>query len=238
MAKKPGAGVCVHCLRYFHKRNWDHVMPRSWYPTSTPINMEKWKIPTCIKCNSEYGVLEEDMFTLLALTIERSASSAGIHERALRSIDPRQGTSKGDRKSRLAKRNRIMTSIMKGRDIPEVGVYPGLGERWKRPVGDQIGVEIPAEYFVKFSEKITRGIHFIETGELIEPPYKISFYAGEQDAIKPVSNIIRTTGSRYARGPGLEIHRAVPHDDPKMSMSEITLFGEVIMYSCVDNFDD
>ena len=58
--KKLGPGKCVHCLKDVEERNSDHVFPESWYPDSTPPNLEKWQIPSCIPCNSEYGKLEQD----------------------------------------------------------------------------------------------------------------------------------------------------------------------------------
>src|SRR5947208_16017660 len=37
-----GLGKCVHCLKDVAERNSDHVFPASWYPDSTPPNLEKW----------------------------------------------------------------------------------------------------------------------------------------------------------------------------------------------------
>lgn len=57
MAKNPDKGKCVHCLTDPVDRNWDHMFPKSWYPDTTPENLEKWQIPSCIACNARYGKL-------------------------------------------------------------------------------------------------------------------------------------------------------------------------------------
>jgi hypothetical protein len=44
-------GKCVHCLQDPVELTWDHVLPVSWYPTTTPPNLEKWQIPSCWPCN-------------------------------------------------------------------------------------------------------------------------------------------------------------------------------------------
>ena len=48
-------GRCVHCLHEVDAITDDHLFPRSWYPTTTPQNLEKWKFPACGRCNREYG---------------------------------------------------------------------------------------------------------------------------------------------------------------------------------------
>jgi hypothetical protein len=61
MAKNPGRGQCVHCLKGTQERNWDHVFPKSWYPDTTGADTEKWQIPSCLSCNDRYGKLECDL---------------------------------------------------------------------------------------------------------------------------------------------------------------------------------
>ena len=124
---------------------------------------------------------------MLALSVERSYSSAGIYEKALRAIDPTAAKTKKDRKARLNKRKRVFDAILPGEKIPEKSVYPGLGERWDRPNNNQIGIVVPTHYFEKFCYKVTRGIHFIETGKLIKPPYEISFFPMNSETAGAVS---------------------------------------------------
>ena len=69
MAKRPEPGKCIHCLVEFEKLNWDHVFPESWYPDTTPNDLYKWKIPSCIKCNDDYGRIEKDLMIRIGLCL-------------------------------------------------------------------------------------------------------------------------------------------------------------------------
>ena len=234
LAKKPGPGTCVHCLGEFDVRNWDHVLPRSWYPTSTPQNLHKWQIPTCKKCNSDYGKLEEELLVMLALTVTpRTEKSSGIYERALRSIDQSAGKDQRDKRARKARLEKIKQTMLEGREIPNEGIYPGLGERWNRTPEDQTAIMIPEAHIRKFCEKIVRGITFIESHDFIKPPFQIDFYALDEDGANPIKDILERHGTRYVRGPGFEVIRVVPADEPRASIFKITIFGEFVMYAMV-----
>ena len=70
MAKRPPPGKCVHCLSDKVERTWDHVFPQAWYPDTTPAHLYKWQIPACLRCNKEYGEMEDDLLFRLALCID------------------------------------------------------------------------------------------------------------------------------------------------------------------------
>ena len=115
MAKKPKAGKCVHCLKDPVERNWDHVFPESWYPDTTPPNLEKWKIPSCIPCNDSLGVMEDDLFVLLAHALDPyHPGSAGLYDRAKRAIDPEAGKDERDRQARASRQRRFLQSVLVG----------------------------------------------------------------------------------------------------------------------------
>lgn len=89
-SKNLGQGKCVHCLKEVEERNSDHVFPESWYPASTPPDVEKWQIPSCIPCNSDYGKLEQDFLIKVGLCLDpHHPASASIVQKALRSVKPR-----------------------------------------------------------------------------------------------------------------------------------------------------
>jgi hypothetical protein len=56
----------MHCLKHPVQLDWDHVFPESWYPKTTPPNLEKWKVPSCIPSNSALGVIEDRLLIQLA----------------------------------------------------------------------------------------------------------------------------------------------------------------------------
>jgi hypothetical protein len=40
------------------------------YPDTTPENLEKWQIPSCLECNQRLGKLENDLIGRIALTLD------------------------------------------------------------------------------------------------------------------------------------------------------------------------
>ncbi len=172
---------------------------------------------------------------LLSFAVEpRTPASSGIYERAMRSIDESKGRGKRDRLARRARKERIMEYLTFGHDIPEQGIYPYLGERWGRPKSEQVAVRLPAKHIERLCEKIVRGIHYLEHQELIEPPFEIQFFALDDEGAKPIRDLLEQHGKRYTRGPGFEVIRIVPVDEPKASMQEIRIFGEFVMFAVVE----
>lgn len=236
MARKPGPGKCVHCLGDFQIRNWDHVLPRSWYPTSTPLNLEKWQIPSCEKCNSDYGKLEEELLFNLAYTVTpNTPASSGIYERAVRSADESLGKNERDRMARRARRQKVLQTIRCGNEVPNEGIYPGLGERWDSPKEDQAAFAILVDDIKRLCEKFVRGITYIENDAFIEPPFSVEFYALDQEGAEVINTLLDRHGSVYTLGPGFEVVRVVPCDEPRASMFKITVFSEFVMYAVVSD---
>lgn len=232
--KRPPIGKCVHCLTDNVHRNWDHVFPKSWYPDTTPCDLEKWKIPSCYKCNEEYGVLEEDLLLRLAFCVDTDAEEAsGISTKVLKSIDGHSASNPKEASIRIAKRKKLLAELLHGDDIPQEGTYPGFGEHWNRPKDDQVAINIPAHSFHRLTEKIVRGIYFIEDKHFIEPPYSIEFYALEDKSATPINELLARFGNEYARGPGILIKRAVEPTEGVTAIIAIEVWGKFKMYAVV-----
>ncbi len=234
MARKPGSGKCVHCLKETSKRNWDHVFPRSWYPDTTPNNIDKWKIPSCKPCNDKYGRLEEELGHLLSFVIDpRRKEARGIYKRMVRAYQPKYAKNDKDRRMREKKQAKLLTMIVRGDKIPTKGIYPGLEERWNRPPSERIAFKIPEKFIARIAEKIVRGITYIESGKFIGPDYEIQHYVVKpSDAIEYEQSLAKY-GQILTRGPGLKLHRAVTAEDELSSINKITIWGEFIIYVSV-----
>jgi hypothetical protein len=234
VAKRPKPGPCVHCLRHSDELTWDHAFPLSWYPDTTPANEEKWKIPSCSVCNADYGRIERDLLIRVALCLDPDApASKGIVERAMRALRPSSASSEKDRKARAAKRQNILAELMQGAEIAREATYPGMGERWNRPPEEQIAIGIPAESVQRMTEKIARGLFYIEDGKLIEPPFAIEHFAVHSDAAQPIRVMIDRFGNTHARPPGIVVRRAVVPEDGVSSLFEITFWGQFTSYATV-----
>ena len=76
MSKKFTNTRCVYCLRFFKKLTSDHVFPKSWFPDTTPQNMEKWQIPSCENCNTEYSKIENDLLQRFGMCVDPDSIAA------------------------------------------------------------------------------------------------------------------------------------------------------------------
>lgn len=231
MAKNPGKGRCVHCLREGVDRNWDHVFPQSWYPDTTEADMEKWQIPSCIACNNRYGKLERDLIGRLGLKLDASnPASAGLAEKALRAVNPDAAKNEGDAAARDARAKRILREMYKGEELKGKNVVPGLGERWDRPLEEQLGIHIPAESLPAMTEKIVRGITFREDGAFVEPDQKVECSLVKDEDVKDVKEMLDRAGKEFKREPGLVIRRARSEAG---DLYEITFWNQFKTYATV-----
>ena len=57
--KRPKSdGRCIHCRETLVETTRDHVFPSSWYPETTPDEVQRWTAPSCERCNGHYGRME------------------------------------------------------------------------------------------------------------------------------------------------------------------------------------
>ncbi len=236
MAKRPKLGKCVHCLNDPVERNWDHVFPESWYPDSTPANLYKWQVPSCITCNSELGTIEDEFLRLVALCLDpHDSASRSIVEKALRAMRPSAAKSPRDRNVRTALRQRVLDQMAVGEAIPETGIYPSLGEKWDRPRSEQTAVLIPADHFRHLTEKIVRGIFYVEDNKFIEFPYTVEFFALDSAGARYIQQVIERFGATYAREPGIIVRRAVTPEDGVTALFEIEFWKQFKTYAAVQD---
>ncbi|MFC0349677.1 HNH endonuclease [Undibacterium danionis] len=232
--KPPPIGRCVHCLTENVPRNWDHVIPKSWYPDTTPANLEKWTVPSCFACNASLGIIEDELLRYLICCVNPNTEAAsGIYKRILRSMDPNAAKSEKDARIRLARRNKLLEGMLHGEEIPEKGIYPGLEERWARPRQNQSAIIVTEKSFRRATEKIVRGITYIETEQFIESPYEIDFFALTDIGAADLIDLLDLYGTTYQRGPGIQIRKLKTTDDPVAAMFSIKFWNTVTMYASV-----
>src|SRR5262249_8297983 len=137
----------------------------------------KWQIPTCIDCNKKYGKLESDFLIRIGPCLDpHDPASADIVKKALRALNPQVARDLHDRKLRAARREKMRSQIRIGDAIPRQSIIPGMEDRWGTPPAQQVGIPIPKESMQLLTEKIVRGIFYVEDGLFIEPPFKIEMW--------------------------------------------------------------
>lgn len=124
----------------------------------------------------------------------------------------------------------MLRETYKGEELKGKNVVPGLGERWDRPVEEQLGISIPAESLPAMTEKIVRGITFREDNALIGPEQKIKSFLVKDEDVKEVAAMLDRAGKGFKREPGLVVRRArsVAGD-----LYEMTFWGQFKTYATV-----
>jgi hypothetical protein len=117
-----------------------------------------------------------------------------------------------------------------GHDGRSGRLVPGLGERWGRPVEEQLAIKIPENSLPAMTEKLVRGIVYREDNGFIEPPYEIKFFLVEDGGAKECKELLNQYGEIYKRDPGLEIRRVVLDGG---DVYEITFWQQFKTYATV-----
>lgn len=207
---KTTPGRCVHCLREIEAITDDHLFPRSWYPTTTPQNLEKWKFPACGPCNREYGKLEEELRLLFAACLDPKAeAAAGIWARALDSINPAKARDPLDAMKRKNARNRFLKRV---READPSWAHNALPEiHPDRPKGG-LALLVPAKETHKFIEKLVRGTIYLTERRYIEQDQEVTVSLLRPEDSQPIVTLLEQFGELHERGPGIRIRKAVAQE--------------------------
>jgi hypothetical protein len=203
-------GRCVHCLQNVEAITDDHLFPRSWYPTTTPQNLEKWKFPACRECNSAYGKLEEELRLLLAACVDpKSEAAAGIWERALDSMNPAKARNPIDAIKRKNARRRFLKRLRQVDPSAVDGVLPEIHA--DRPKGN-VALLVPAQDTQKFIEKLVRGTVYLTESRYVEQDQELTISLLRPEDGQPIVKLLENFGELYERAPGIRIRKAIAQD--------------------------
>jgi hypothetical protein len=239
MSRPPGPGQCVHCYETVETRNWDHVLPVSWYPDSTPTNMEKWKVPSCANCNKEYGKLERELLGTIGLCLDASDPEiSSVVDKALSGIDPERASCRKDRRAREREREKLLGKIQRIKEVPEESVYPNFEAR--RDGEEYITLPVPKDGIERMARKIVKGVLYKERGMFLDDGYVINTYVLHDVAAQEIVNLISKNGEELNRGAGLSVVRATLPDDPRSGLYAITVWKKLKFYAVVEpgNIDE
>jgi hypothetical protein len=229
-------GRCFHCREILVEPTKDHVFPSSWYPDSTPENVQRWTVPSCGRCNGEYGDIEKELFVYFALCLDpQKAEASGLAKRALRSfgVDV-SGISEEERLHRQALRDRILKEMKPYTPDIDPHVIPGLEFRPELRTEGQKQVGIPADKLHKVLRKIVRGSEYwLAQGRIIDPTWEITVHLMRPaDVPEDVRKLFSLLGTVYL-GPGLAIRRAVASDGSNAAIYRMIVWGSVTYYSAI-----
>jgi hypothetical protein len=227
---------CVHCCILKGKESKDHVFPTSWYPETTPVNVQRWTVPSCRECNRRLGKIERELFMRLALCVDpRRAEASGLAAKALRSMGVRaDGISIVERIHRTALKLKIrasMSRVVHGMGtLPGLGVHPGFAEE------EQYSIQVPSDQLHSLGEKVIRGCEYVlGGGRFVEAPYSVKiFFVHAGDVPPQVVAMFEGVQARTTNlGPGFIVQRIAAFDEPNAVMYKIAIWGSLVIYGTV-----
>lgn len=231
---------CVHCLTEMEKATRDHVFPKSWYPDSTPSNVQRPTVPSCGSCNNNLGALEREFFYKLGLCLDcNKAEASGIDAKVFRSlgIGIQKELSAKEMSIRKKTLDRLSSEIISYLPGSDEDMYPGMGLHPGIPMEKQMVSIISPQLIDKCVEKILRGLEYINGGNrYIEYPYVIEIYAIPEEAlrIQNFHNHFADFGVKSDYGPGLKIERvSVDVNGYNMTIYKIVIWGQMIVYGTI-----
>lgn len=228
---KPKAGRCVHCLAQVDAITADHLFPKSWYPETTPQDLEKWKFPACGKCNKAYGKIEESLRLHLAACLDpKAAASAGIWKRALDSLNPDKARNPIDAHKRRLARQRFVRSLRKAE--PEKYKNHLLPEIRDRPMGN-VALHVSGAHIKRFAEKLVRGTVYITERRYIDTDQEINVSLLQREGEGEILKLLEQFGELHERGPGIRIRKAVAHDAKTNALFVFDIWDQFRFYGYV-----
>ena len=160
----------------------------------------------------------------------KNPASKGLAEKALRAINPAAAKNEGDAAARDARAKKLLGEMFKGEEIKGKNIVPGLGERWGRPIEQQLAIAIPNDSFPVITEKIVRGLAYREDEEFIEPSQKIECRLAAEEGLEDVKDLLAKHGKEFKREPGLVVRRA---RSAAGDLYEITFWDQFKTYAIV-----
>ena len=172
-------GRCIHCRKPLTKATNDHVFPSSWYPDTTPDDIQRWTAPSCESLNGHFGELEKELLVLLACCINpMNPAAQGLYERVRRTMGIGvEGLSEEEKRHREARRRKLLSEARPYSPEVRPHIIPGLGPHPEAPASSQLQVMIKAEDIYAVVKKIVRGCEYwLSSGRIVEPPYEIEVF--------------------------------------------------------------
>ena len=224
--------VCIYCLEEVKRPTKDHVFGRSYYPETTPEDVQRWTVPACRKCNNDLGQIEDEVLVRLALCLDRRKPAAkGIVEKALRSLDPRNAKSSREKKARARRQQRVLGEI-KEWDSKPPGLLPFTDINWW--MGSRQAVLVPKADLDAVVVKWMKGVHYKTEGRLVPLGADVDvFFVTDEVAAEAFGEIIAHATTHH-KGPGIGIAQWIVREKSRsMAMYGFEVWGQFKAYGSI-----
>jgi hypothetical protein len=167
MAKRGRPGkTCAYCGSA-DGHEGEHVFPASWYPDTTPADVQRLTVPSCTPCNKRWERVERELATDLLLVVSPNVPEvAGVHERLSRAWQPTSDQRVEERRHRIGRAIKIFNSMVWAQPVPG-GPQTTVRTRAGLIVRASPARRIENRPLRDIAEKFIRGLHFSETGQVL-----------------------------------------------------------------------
>lgn len=229
-------GRCIHCREALTKTTKDHVFPNSWYPDTTPDEIQRWTAPSCERCNGQFGRLEKELLVFLACCINpQKAAARGLYERVRRTMGIGvEGLSDEEKGHREARRRKLLIEAQPYSSEVLPHIIPGLGPHPEAPVSSQRVITMEEKSIQAVVKKIVRGCEYwLAGGRIVDPPYEIEVVF-PSETTELVDKIMAAFAFGPVHlGPGLRIRRGGAQDDPLSLLYELVMWETMTVYASI-----
>ena len=230
---------CVYCLQTFadDEITDDHIIPRAWYPSTAPQNLEKWQAPVCRGCNNEYSKYEEELLTHFAMCIDpNDPATAGIWTRMKRSLDESAGRDEKDSAARKRKLDRVNSSLFSLDALPKEGLLPGFERNFEQ--GSRTGVLIPGKPLHMVVRKWVRGFAFIRYGILLpEDDERVSVIHLSDEDLLVLERQLNPYWLVESRGEGVSVAEVANREDGFIAIYKFVLWNVYRVFGTIELSD-
>jgi hypothetical protein len=160
----------------------EHVMPKSWYPSTTPQTVQRVVVPVCGVCADEFEKAERAFRDPLLMASEPDHPDVvGVAQAYQRSWQFDQASTARDARHRAGRLRKMATEIKFVATPKDGGNYPQFVARIDdgRYVSVSPAFEIAPAARKRIAEKFVRGFHFGECGEPLPLATEILFFWGK-----------------------------------------------------------
>jgi hypothetical protein len=183
--------------------------------------------------------MEKELFIRAAMCVgPLKAEATGLSKKAVESLGVGvSGLSAGEKKHREALKKKIVAELKPY--VAGTQTLPGFGLHKGFPSHQQYMVNIPEVLVKAVAGKIIRGCEYVLGNQrLVEDPSHLRIYFAEEHTIQDVLRVFAKFGSATHLGPGFRVTRAVAHDDPRLVMYKIDIWGTWSIYAVIGPPDE
>ena len=224
---------CIHCRIESVTMTREHAFPSAWYTDNTPINVQRWTVPSCSQCNNSLGAAEMDLLIKMVPCIDPNKPEiSGLRNKVFEALGI--GMEGKISAEELRKRKALAKKVF-GELKPynnNIKVFPNFGLHEGFPSEAQHVINIPSNILFPVLKKVFRGAEYkLNNKKIIEPPFELEIFHTEKE-IPELEILLRRFGRTEYLGPGFKLQRVASGSG--LVLYKVVIWGTWVAYGLID----